>query len=61
MSATAFQRMRRELEVKNVSESQEQTTGLTNKDIKTMLDAKGIDYDKKANKETLLKLLKGAE
>lgn len=39
----------------------EQGSGLTNKDIKTMLDAKGIDYDKKANKETLLKLLEGAE
>jgi hypothetical protein len=61
MSATAFQRMRRELEAKKTSESQDLGTELTNKEIKALLDAKGIEYDKRANKETLLKLLEGAE
>ncbi len=33
----------------------------TNDELKALLDAKGIAFDKKANKETLLKLLEGAE
>lgn len=33
----------------------------SNDELKAILDAKGIEYDKKANKETLLKLLEGAE
>ncbi len=38
----------------------EDTTGtgeLTNKQIMAMLDEKGIEYDKKANKATLIALL----
>ena len=34
---------------------------LTNKELKDMLDDKGITYDKRANKAALLKLLEGAE
>lgn len=62
MSATAFQRLRREQANKAVEEVEE--TGvptLTNKELKALLDEKGIEYDTKANKETLIKLLEGAE
>jgi hypothetical protein len=39
----------------------DKSTVLSNNQIKELLDKKGIEYDKKANKETLLKLLEGAE
>lgn len=62
MSATAFQRLRREQAAKA---NEEQPAGalleLTNKELKAMLDEKGVEYDAKANKATLLKLLEGAE
>ncbi|MDF2907469.1 MAG: HeH/LEM domain [Herbinix sp.] len=64
MSATAFQRMRREAETKKLAraaEEQQEPRVLTNKEIKALLDEKGIEYDARANKETLLKLLEGAE
>lgn len=61
MSATAFQRLRREIETNKLVEIQSETPTLTNKELKALLDAKGIEYDARANKETLLKLLEGAE
>lgn len=36
-------------------------SALTNKELKALLDEKGIEYDARANKETLIKLLEGAE
>lgn len=33
----------------------------TNKELKALLDEKGIEYDAKAKKEDLVKLLEGAE
>lgn len=41
--------------------AQEKKTVPTNKELMAMLDAKGIEYGPQANKETLLKLLEGAE
>lgn len=41
--------------------AQEKKNVPTNKEIIAMLEAKGIEYDPRANKETLLKLLEGAE
>lgn len=67
MSATAFQRLRRERIAKMREEAEksmskiDEEKALTNKEIKAILDEKGIEYDSKANKETLLKLLEGAE
>ena len=62
MSATAFQRLRREQANKAVEEVKEtENSTLTNKELKALLDEKGIEYDAKANKETLIKLLEGAE
>ena len=61
MSATAFQRLRREIEANKLVEIQSETPTLTNKELKALLDEKGIEYDAKANKETLIKLLEGAE
>ncbi|MFA9376235.1 MAG: hypothetical protein ACERKZ_05700 [Lachnotalea sp.] len=60
MSATAFQRMRRNKEVKK-DETKTAPTELTNKQIKALLDEKGVEYDARANKETLIKMLEGAE
>jgi len=70
MSATAFQRMRREQEAKKLMKidkvpvevkTQPGATVLTNKEMMALLDAKGIEYPKKVNKEILTKLLEGAE
>ncbi len=65
MSATAFQRRRRlaRLAKEPVTNLQEDSalTALTNKELKALLDQKGIGYEQKANKETLIKLLEGAE
>lgn len=66
MSATAFQRMRREAEAKRLAEAETESgdktlKDLTNKELKALLDEKGIEYDARANKETLIKLLEGAE
>lgn len=62
MSATAFQRLRREQAAKaNEEKPADALSELTNKELKAMLDEKGIEYDAKANKATLLKLLEGAE
>lgn len=63
MSATAFQRLRREQAAKHPEgeEKQLEISNLTNKELKALLDGKGIEYDARANKETLIKLLEGAE
>ena len=69
MSATAFQRMRREKIAKMRVEAEAEAkkpvdNGLsnhTNKELKAMLDEKGIEYDKKANKATLISLLEQAQ
>ena len=42
-------------------ESSNSLEQMTVKDIKTTLDEKGIEYDSKAKKEELVKLLEGAE
>jgi len=49
-----------EQETKQETEKDEQTE-LTTAQIKQILDEKGIEYDKKAKKDELLKLLKGVE
>lgn len=66
MSATAFQRMRREriAKMRVEAEQKEQPKALiefTKKELMAMLDEKGIKYEAKANKDTLIKLLEGAE
>lgn len=64
MSATAFQRNRREeaARLKKAASNQESNVNeLTVKQIKTILDEKGIKYDAKAKKDELIKLLEGAE
>jgi hypothetical protein len=66
MSATAFQRMRREQAAKIVPVDEEEQhvkalTEYTNKELKAMLDERDIEYDARANKETLVKLLEGDE
>ncbi|MBS5306469.1 HeH/LEM domain-containing protein [Clostridium sp.] len=92
MSATAFQRRRRELKAKekqlgednsledkvvfeghnhleekevleenNSLEEKEDLKSLKNDELKKLLDEKGIEYDSKAKKEELIKLLEGAE
>lgn len=53
-----------EEDAKTKEEQIESTNSLeqmTVKDIKTTLDEKGIEYDSKAKKEELVKLLEGAE
>ena len=84
MSATAFQRRRRELaKLEALNESKEEvfeeesidkeTLNETDKEdtvdysklkvdeLKNLLDEKEIEYDSKAKKEELIKLLEGAE
>jgi hypothetical protein len=65
MSATAFQRMRREQAAKSsVEEKEEQPKTLsefTVKELKSLLDEKGIEYDARANKATLIGLLEQKE
>lgn len=69
MSVTGFQRRRRiaemrakaEAEVKSKIGASKALIELTNKELKAMLDEKGIEYDARANKDTLIKLLEGAE
>lgn len=65
MSATAFQRLRREQAAKaamaNEGQPVKTLSEFTNKELKAMLDERDIEYDARANKETLIKLLEGAE
>nr|DAY22806.1 MAG TPA: dimeris T4 recombination endonuclease VII [Caudoviricetes sp.] len=44
-----------------IEDEQDETVELTTTQIKQILDEKGIEYDKKAKKDELLKLLKGVE
>ncbi|MFU0784502.1 MAG: Rho-N domain-containing protein [Thermoanaerobacterium thermosaccharolyticum] len=68
MSATAFERRRRELAKQKEMQSQQKKTiekveknsdfeELTKDELKAMLDEKGIEYNSKARKEELIKLL----
>ncbi|HBI73619.1 MAG TPA: hypothetical protein DDY59_10555 [Lachnospiraceae bacterium] len=66
MSATAFQRRRRERikAMREEAEKQLQKTDYSDKtkeELKAILDEKGIAYDARAKKEDLIKLLEGAE
>lgn len=66
MSATAFQRRRRELELKQqpIEEAKENVSSydsMTKKELSELLDAKGVEYNARANKEELISLLKGVE
>jgi hypothetical protein len=61
MSATAFQRMRREALAKEQQDQEETSEGLTVKQIKNLLKDKAVEFDPKAKKEDLIKLLEGAE
>lgn len=44
-----------------IEDEQDETVELTTTQIKQILDEKGIEYDKKAKKDELLKLLEGTE
>jgi len=63
MSATAFQRLRREAGKKQVEATTNETdlSKLKNDDLKGLLDERGIEYDAKTKKDDLIKLLEGAE
>jgi hypothetical protein len=67
MSATAFQRLRRELanieqtKTEEPLENEKKLAEPTNKELMALLDGLGIEYDKKSNKATLLELLKKAQ
>ncbi|MCI6691528.1 MAG: HeH/LEM domain-containing protein [Clostridium sp.] len=65
MSVTGFQRRRRNVSLKediDILESKSNDLNLmTIKEIKALLDEKGIKYDSKEKKEELIKILKGAE
>jgi|GEM_PF-1823104 hypothetical protein len=62
MSATAFQRLRREQAKMETSlENENKLAEPTNKELMALLDALGVKYDKKPNKATLLELLKKAQ
>jgi len=66
MSATAFQRRRRELAKEKNSRfteesSVEQLQSLTKEEIKEKLDELGIEYKSSANKNELIALLKGTD
>ena len=77
MSVTGFQRRRREIKLKeyindlnelsvteeiSVSEDESnEINSMTIKEIKELLDKKGIEYNPKEKKEDLIKILEGAE
>ncbi|MHB8063516.1 MAG: HeH/LEM domain-containing protein [Ruminiclostridium sp.] len=62
MSATAFQRLRREQETKRLAELESPEDHVTTvAELKALLDEKGIEYNARARKEDLNKLLEGAE
>jgi hypothetical protein len=62
MSATAFQRMRREAEAKKqIEENEPDFNKLKVAELREVLDKQGIEYDVKSKKEDLIKLLEGAE
>ena len=68
MSATAFQKKRREeaaqLEELQQTSKQEDEQGfdkLTNDQLKALLEEKGIEYKKSATKAELIELLQGTD
>jgi phage shock protein A len=62
MSVTGFQRRRRMIaEMRAKAEAEAKVAEPTKKEIMTKLDELGIEYDKKAAKAELMKLLEGAE
>ena len=67
MSATAFQRMRREAEAKRLADTaksetaKKKSTEITNNELMEMLDELGVEYDKRATKTTLKALLEAAQ
>ncbi|MGE4274103.1 MAG: hypothetical protein AB7E31_14780 [Desulfitobacterium sp.] len=63
MSATAFQRLRREQEAKRIAdqETANELDGFTVAELKASCDEKGIKYDLRSKKADLIKLLEGAE
>lgn len=63
MSATAFQRLRREAAVlaAKPEEIKEPDDELTKKQIMALLDEKGIKYDNRANKAVLTERLTNAQ
>lgn len=66
MSATAFQRMRRERIAKMRAEAEQKEApkaliDFTNKELVAMLDEKGIEYPKKFNKTMLIALLEQSD
>lgn len=65
MSVTGFQRRRRNLSLKediDILDSKFNVLkSMTMKEIKALLDEKGIEYNPKEKKEDLIKILEGAE
>jgi hypothetical protein len=64
MSATAFQRRRREIAKQRALQVQKEAVdynSMNKDDIKALLDVKAIEYDSRAKKEDLIKLLEGAD
>ena len=63
MSATAFQRLRREIEAKKLLEVEikPESPTLTVKELQALLTEKGIEFDSKAKKADLQELLKASE
>lgn len=62
MSATAFQRLRREAEAKRLAEKElTDFNKMTNEKLRDLLNERGIEFDSKAKKDELVKLLEGAE
>ena len=54
-------RRHRKIEEIKVQKSKEDLKSFKNDELKKLLDEKGIEYDSKAKKEDLIKLLEGAE
>jgi hypothetical protein len=62
MSVTGFQRRRRAVQTQAQTKADKMDLGKCSNDkLKALLDERGIEYDARANKATLIKLLEGAE
>ncbi len=67
MSATTYQRRRRLARIKAMREEAEKQLKKSDyndknkEELKAILDEKGIEYDSKAKKEDIIKLIEGAE
>lgn len=53
--------LRRHRRIEEANEKREDLKSLKNEELKKLLDEKGIEYDSKAKKEDLIKILEGAE